>query len=322
MMLTLLISGSDQPGNDIDVYLAPLIEDLKKLWDGVEGVYDAYRQESFTLKAVLLWTINDFPAYGNLSGCINKGYLACPICGDNTYARRLAHGKKMSFTGHRRFLARHHPYRKEKLAFNNEEEFGLAPMPLTGEEVLNEVESINYKWGKKQKRNSANVGCKLCMKKKSIFFDLDYWKSLHLRHILDVMHIEKNVCESVIGTLLNLHGKTKDGLAARHDLMEIGVRAELAPKIGEKRTFLPAACCTMSKAEKTSFCKFLLGVKVPEGYSSNIRNLLCMADLKLVGLKSHDLHTLMQQILPIAIRCVWPKHVRFAIISLCFFFNA
>ncbi|CAL8119913.1 unnamed protein product [Prunus armeniaca] len=34
MMLTLLISGPKQLGNDIDVYLEPLIDDLKSLWDG------------------------------------------------------------------------------------------------------------------------------------------------------------------------------------------------------------------------------------------------------------------------------------------------
>ncbi|KAL9459648.1 hypothetical protein AB3S75_002951 [Citrus x aurantiifolia] len=72
MMLTLLISGPKHPGNDIDVYLAPLIDDLKILWEvGIEA-YDAYRQESFTLKAILMWTINDFPAYGNLAGCTVK----------------------------------------------------------------------------------------------------------------------------------------------------------------------------------------------------------------------------------------------------------
>ena len=47
-----------------------------------------------------------------------------------------------------------------------------------------------------------------------------------------------------------------------------------------------------------------------------------MQDLKLVGLKSHDCHILMQQILPVAIRLVLPKHVRYAIIRVCFFFNA
>ena len=62
MLLSLLISGPGQPGNNIDVYLASLIEDLKLLWKvGIEAV-DAYQQEFFTLKVVLLWTITDFPA--------------------------------------------------------------------------------------------------------------------------------------------------------------------------------------------------------------------------------------------------------------------
>ena len=47
-----------------------------------------------------------------------------------------------------------------------------------------------------------------------------------------------------------------------------------------------------------------------------------MEDLKLYGLKSHDCHILMQQLLPIAIRSVLPKHVRYAIMRVCFFFNA
>ncbi|CAL9025159.1 unnamed protein product [Prunus brigantina] len=89
MMLTLLISGPKQPGNDIDVYLEPLIDDLKSLWDGIRGVYDAHNGEYFTLRAALMWTINDFPAYGNLSGCVVKGYKACPICGDDTPSHKV-----------------------------------------------------------------------------------------------------------------------------------------------------------------------------------------------------------------------------------------
>ena len=44
MMLSLLIFGPQLPGNDINVYLAPLIEDLQTLWDvGVEA-YDACKR--------------------------------------------------------------------------------------------------------------------------------------------------------------------------------------------------------------------------------------------------------------------------------------
>ena len=94
MMLSLLISGPRQPGNDIDVYLASLIEDLITLWEVGVQVYDAHQQEFFKLRVILLWTINDFPAYGNLSGCTVKGYYGCPICGEETYSCRLKHGKR------------------------------------------------------------------------------------------------------------------------------------------------------------------------------------------------------------------------------------
>ncbi|KAK9198845.1 hypothetical protein WN944_014031 [Citrus x changshan-huyou] len=136
------------------------------------------------------------------------------------------------------------------------------------------------------------------------------------------MHIEKNVCESIYGTLLLIPGKTKDGLKSMNDLVEMGIRDELAPTFkNNKRTFIPAASYTLTRDEKTRFCKALKSIKVPAGYSSNIKNLVSMKDLKLQGLKSHDCHVLIQQLLPIAIRCVLPKHVKEVVIRLCFFFN-
>jgi hypothetical protein len=69
-------------------------------------------------------------------------------------------------------------------------------------------------------------------------------------------------------------------------------------------------------------CQFLHEVKVPEGYSSNISNLVSMNDLKIRGLKSHDCHVLMEHLLPIAIRSILPENVRSAITKLCFFFRA
>ena len=123
------------------------------------------------------------------------------------------------------------------------------------------------------------------------------------------MHIKKNVCDSLLGTLLNIPEKTKDEIRARLDLMEMGVRKELAPKVGEKRTYLPPASFTLTKEEKRVMCQCLFDVKVPDGYSSNIRALVDMKELKLVGPKSHDCHTLMQHLLPIAIRSILPKNV-------------
>jgi len=44
MMLSMMISGPRQPGNDIDVYLSPLIEDLRLLWDEAIEVFNAYEK--------------------------------------------------------------------------------------------------------------------------------------------------------------------------------------------------------------------------------------------------------------------------------------
>ena len=299
---------------------------------GVE-VYDAYLQEVFTLKAILLWTINDFPAYGNLSDYSVKGYLACPICAENTQGIYLKHSRKNVYQGHRRFLLRNHPYRRAKKAFNGCQEFDVEPKPLTGTEILQKTININYVYGKKQenkmhvenskkKDKIQEAKSKVAWKKRSIFFYLEYWEFLYVRHVLDVMHIEKNVCESIVVTLLDIPGKSKDGLSSCLDLVHLGIRSELQPIVGEKRTYLLAASYTLSKAEKLKFCKMLSALKVPDGYCSNLRNCVSMEELKLYGLKSHDYHTLIQQILQLTLRGLLNKNMRSTITRLSLFFNA
>ncbi|XP_019163443.1 PREDICTED: uncharacterized protein LOC109159786 [Ipomoea nil] len=317
IMLSLLISGPKQPGNDIDVYLAPLIEDLKMLWNEGVTVFDAHSQTNFTLRAMLFCTINDFPAYGNLSGYTTKGAKACPVYEEETVDLWLNNSRKNVFMSHRTFLPIDHPYRKRKKAFNGKSETGVARLPLSGDVVYERVKNIDNVWGKTSKTSQKGI-----WKKKSILWDLPYWEHLSVRHCLDVMHVEKNICDSIIGTLLNIQGKTKDGIKARKDMVEMGIRTQLAPQESGKMAYLPPACYTLSKKEKTSFCSCLNGVKVPSGYSSNIKKLVSMKDLKLVGMKSHDCHVLMQHMLPIAIRGILPNHVRQAITKLCYFFNA
>ena len=159
-------------------------------------------------------------------------------------------------------------------------------------------------------------------KKKSIFFELEYWRYFYIRHNLDVLHIEKNVYESIIGTLLNIPGITNDGVKSRLDLLEMGLRHDLTPRFGLKQTYLPPTCYTVSRKEKKILLQALADLKVLEGYCSNFRNLVSMEELKLSGLKPHDYHALMQQLLPGAIRFVLPNHVSYVITRLCFFFNA
>ncbi|KAI5312716.1 hypothetical protein L3X38_041890 [Prunus dulcis] len=251
-------------------------------------------QSLYPGSSVLLWTVNDFPPYGNLSGCVVKGYKTCPLCGDDTPSHRLKNGHKICYIGHRKWLPTNHPYRRQSAAFNRKPEYGMPPEPLNGEEVLH-----------------INNGDRVCWKKKSKFFDLEYWKYLHVRHVLDVMHIEKNVCDSIIGKLLEIPGKHKDGIAARFDLLNMGVKINLQPEYGERRTRLPPRPWNLSRAKKRAVCHSFYGIKVPEGYCSNIKNLVSLKDSRLLGLKSHNCHTLMQQLLPMAIRSVLEKPARY-----------
>jgi hypothetical protein len=48
-----------------------------------------------------------------------------------------------------------------------------------------------------------------------------------VHHAIDVMHVEKNVCEALINTLLDILDKTKDTLNAQMDLEKMKLRNDL-----------------------------------------------------------------------------------------------
>ncbi|XP_066159865.1 uncharacterized protein [Oryza sativa Japonica Group] len=117
--------------------------------------------------------------------------------------------------------------------------------------------------------------------------------------------------------------QTKDGLNARLDLQEMNIRSELQPVTDEKtgRVYLPPASHTLSKDEKIAMLSCLVDIKVPSGYCARISKYVKLEDLKLVGMKSHDCHVLITQILPVAIRGILPPQVHHMIQRLCAFFN-
>ena len=87
----------------------------------------------------------------------------------------------------------------------------------------------------------------LLYKKRSIFFDLECWEHLLVRHQLDVMYIEKSVCESIYGTLFHQPGKTKDEINARKylthpELREKINKAFIALAPNEQNKVLPLPC--------------------------------------------------------------------------------
>ncbi|XP_016676286.1 uncharacterized protein [Gossypium hirsutum] len=252
LILSMVIPGEKGPGNDIDVYMQPLIKELKQLWTGVDA-FDSSASKSFTLRACLLWTINDFPAYANLAGWSTKG---------------------------------------QSREFDGTIEFGVALIPQSGEDILREVECVNFIYGKARKRDKEELdeglieldvdeGCNLVNNFEELRYNL-------LRHNLDVMHIEKNVCDNIVGTLLNLSRGGKDNISRHARTYKIWASENL---------------------------------KVLDGYASNISRCVNLKEHKLSNLKSHDGHILMQDLLPICLRGVVEKKVLSVITNLSDFFK-
>ena len=71
----------------------------------------------------------------------------------------------------------------------------------------------------------------LIREKKSIFFNLPYWKTNLLHHCLDVMHIKKNIYKLLLEMILNIKDKIKDDLNSLFDLQEWGSKRSLHPKL-------------------------------------------------------------------------------------------
>ncbi|XP_042387699.1 uncharacterized protein LOC121979772 [Zingiber officinale] len=107
IILSVLVDGPKAPGNRIDVYLQPLIEELVELWNDGICTYDASSKQMFNLRAALLWAISDFPAYGNLSGWSTKGR-----------------------------------FRKLRASFDGTREYGNKPRRLSGYEMYEEVREV------------------------------------------------------------------------------------------------------------------------------------------------------------------------------------
>ncbi|XP_050941518.1 uncharacterized protein LOC127149700 [Cucumis melo] len=317
--MSLLVPGPKSPGKELDVYLQPLIDELKELWNNGVRTFDCTDEEYFRLHACLLWTINDFPAYSDLSGWSTKGYQACPTCKEDTSSFGIK--GKISFMGHRRYLSSDHIWRRSR---QHDGKFERRPPPvvMNGDEILQQVNSINFpvlskhpsKTNKKRKRT-------INWNKKSIFFELPYWSKLLLRHKLDVMHIEKNVCDNLLGTLLNIDGKTKDTINARLDLEDLNIRKELHLQRQGTKLIKPHPTYTLTGSERIDFCKFLKSVKFPDGFVSNISRCVSVNDGKLWGLKTHDSHILLQRLIPIAVRAYLHKDVCTTVVELCNFFR-
>ncbi|GJS87893.1 zinc finger, PHD-type containing protein [Tanacetum coccineum] len=162
------------------------------IWPAKPGVktIDVATGQKFNMRAMVPWNINDFPSRSSLSGWSRKGYRACPTCNEDTL------------------------YVDPPREFSRDEIMTqLARLPTR-------VKGKHLRFGGMKIKH--NVLVELNWTKRSIFNKLGYWSFLTLKHNLDVIHIEKNVLESILNTLL-MNDKSKDTAKARQDLERLGI---------------------------------------------------------------------------------------------------
>ncbi|GLT36583.1 hypothetical protein SLA2020_109510 [Shorea laevis] len=153
LMLSMLISGPKALGNDIDVYLQPLTDELKDLWENGVKVYDAASKSNFNVQrssksnfnvqVALIRATSDLLGLAVLSGYSTKGKFGCPTCKIETYSLRLRNGHKTCYMGHRRFLPLDHPWCEDAKAFDGTTEHCHAPKEVTGKDVVEQYKLFN-----------------------------------------------------------------------------------------------------------------------------------------------------------------------------------
>ena len=103
--MAMLIQGPRQPGNDINLYLGLLKEELRTLWTMPAKTWDASKGEYFYMRAALITTVQDYLDYGYLSGQVCHGYCGCTRCMDDTTSLQLSKdggSAKIMYMGHQR----------------------------------------------------------------------------------------------------------------------------------------------------------------------------------------------------------------------------
>lgn len=112
-----------------------------------------------------------------------------------------------------------------------------------------------------------------------------------MRHALDPMHCEKNLCENLVKTAFG----EKDSPALRADIQARNIRPHLhlqAISPNRDRFHMPDAPYVMSAEDKAKVLRVLKSSRTPTHYGSTLYTKTSKG--KLSGLKSHDFHVLLQ----------------------------
>ena len=92
-------------------------------------------------------------------------------------------------------------------------------------------------------------------------------------------------------------------------MQHLGMRKDQHLVMENNKYTMPPALYTLSKDQKEILCRFLEGVKMPDGFASNIKRCVDIKACKVAGLKTHDYHVILQKLLPLIVRSILPQDV-------------
>ena len=105
-------------------------------------------------------------------------------------------------------------YRSKSVFSKNKEDYSPPPSRLNGDDIWDCVSSLPKASDHQDK--VAGYGEFHNWSRTSILWALPYQRRLLIQHNLDVMHIEKNIFEQIINTIMNAKGKSKAGRTLPH----------------------------------------------------------------------------------------------------------
>jgi hypothetical protein len=116
---------------------------------------------------------------------------------------------------------------------------------------------------------------------------------LKIRHVLNVMHYEMNLCENILKTLFGMN----DSPGSRQDVQDLNIRPEIRlqpPQRQGDQYYMPHTPYKLKPMERSEFVSIVSSIRTPTNYVGAIHKRL--QDGKLQYMKSHDYHVLMQQV--------------------------
>ena len=183
VMLCLLIpTRLSLTGSNFDVFIQPLVDELQQLWSR-RGVLtrDARAQLGMShvnLRAVLMWTLHDFPAYGLIFGLTTKGFKGCHVCGPHTISRRSKILRKNVYCNcHRRYLQEDHYFWGAAATFDGEASHETMAEPLTRNQTIRRgYQSQAYIDGGGTEKDDEFPAKEHGVKRVSALYQLPYWR--------------------------------------------------------------------------------------------------------------------------------------------------